>query len=58
MADNEYYFPLFFMNNGYNGMIMQPISCVLMHFLQIIHGDPLFFNELFNILPLFVDNVL
>ncbi len=41
------------MNNEFNGMIMQTVSCVLMHFLQIIHENPLFFNKLYDILPLF-----
>jgi hypothetical protein len=37
------------MNNGYNGMIVQLISCVLMHFFQIMHGNSLSFNKLFDI---------
>ncbi len=58
MSNNEHYFPLFFMNNECNGMIMQPISCIIMHFPRVMHGNPLFFNELLGILPLFGDNGL
>ena len=46
-------FTIIFINNVYDIIIMQPISCIIFQIMGNFSNNPLFFNELFEILPLF-----